>query len=98
MKKNVTVKEMTLLNFKGIRNRTIEFGQTTEIRGANATGKSTINDAFTWALFGKDAQGNSDTKFGIKTVGPDGNPYEKLDHEVTVVLDVNGEEITIKRR
>jgi DNA repair exonuclease SbcCD ATPase subunit len=98
MKKNVTVKEMTLLNFKGIRNRTIEFGQRTEIRGANATGKSTINDAFTWALFGKDAQGNSDTKFGIKTVGPDGNPYEKLDHEVTVVLDVNGEEITIKRR
>ena len=97
MKKNVTLKKLTLINFKGIRNRTIEFGKTTEIRGANATGKTTIFDAFTWAMFGKDAQGNSDTKFGIKTVGPDGNPYEKLDHEVTVVLDVNGEEVTLRR-
>ncbi|MDR2009917.1 MAG: hypothetical protein LBQ22_05500 [Bacteroidales bacterium] len=97
MKKDVTVKEMTLLNFKGIQKRTIKFGQTTEIRGANATGKSTINDAFMWVLFGKDAHGNGDTKFGIKTVGPDGKAYEKLDHEVTAILDVNGEEVTLRR-
>lgn len=97
MKQEVTLKEMTLINFKGIKNRTITFGKTTEIRGANATGKSTINDAFTWVLFGKDAHGNTDTKFGIKTVDKEGKAYEKLDHEVTAVLDVNGEEVTLRR-
>jgi DNA repair exonuclease SbcCD ATPase subunit len=97
MNKDVKLLSMTLRNFKGIKDLTVEFGQVTDIYGANATGKSTINDAFTWVLFGKDAQGNSDTKFSIKTVGPDGKPYEKLEHEVTVVLDVNGERIELRR-
>lgn len=97
MNKDVKLLSMTLRNFKGIKDLTVEFGEVTDICGANATGKSTINDAFTWLLFGKDAQGNSDTKFGIKTVGPDGKPYEKLEHEVTAVLDVNGERIELRR-
>ena len=97
MNKDVKLVSMTLRNFKGIKDLTVEFGKVTDICGANATGKSTINDAFTWLLFGKDAQGNSDTKFGIKTVGPDGKPYEKLEHEVTAVLDVNGERIELRR-
>lgn len=97
MNKDVKLVSMTLKNFKGIKDLTVEFGKVTDICGANATGKSTINDAFTWLLFGKDAQGNSDTKFGIKTVGPDGKPYEKLEHEVTAVLDVNGERIELRR-
>lgn len=97
MNKDVKLVSMTLKNFKGIKDLTVEFGKVTDICGANATGKSTVNDAFTWVLFGKDAQGNSDTKFGIKTVGPDGKPYEKLEHEVTAVLDVNGERIELRR-
>lgn len=97
MNKNVKLLRMTLRNFKGIKDLTVEFGEVTDVCGANATGKSTINDAFTWVLFGKDAQGNSDTKFGIKTVGPDGKPYDKLEHEVTAVLDVNGECIELRR-
>ena len=97
MKKEVKLKELRLINFKGIKNLTVPFGNVTDIAGANATGKTTINDAFTWVLFGKDAQGNGDTKFGIKTVGPDGKTYEKLDHEVTAILDVNGETIELRR-
>ncbi len=97
MNQDVTLKELTLLNFKGIRNRKNNFGKVTEIRGANATGKSTINDAFIWLLFGKDAQGNGDTKFSIKTVDANGKPYEKLNHEVTATLDVNGEEVVLTR-
>lgn len=97
MNKDVKLVSMTLKNFKGMKDLTVEFGKITDICGANATGKSTVNDAFTWVLFGKDAQGNSDTKFGIKTVGPDGKPYEKLEHEVTAVLDVNGERIELRR-
>lgn len=97
MNKDVKLLSMTLKNFKGIKDLTVEFGKVTEVCGENATGKSTINDAFTWVLFGKDAQGNSDTKFSIKTVGPDGKPYEKLEHEVTAVLDVNGVRIELRR-
>lgn len=97
MNKDVKLVSMTLKNFKGMKDLTVEFGRVTDICGANATGKSTVNDAFTWVLFGKDAQGNSDTKFGIKTVGPDGKPYEKLEHEVMAVLDVNGERIELRR-
>jgi DNA repair exonuclease SbcCD ATPase subunit len=97
MKKEVTIKQMTLVNFKGIKSLTVDFGQVTEIRGANATGKSTINDAFNWVLFGKDAAGNSDSKFGIKTNDTDGKAIPKLDHEVTVLLDVYGQTVELRR-
>lgn len=97
MKKVVKLTELRLINFKGIKNLTAKFGAVTEISGANATGKTTIADAFHWVLFGKDAQGNSDTKFGIKTVGPDGQAIEKLDHEVTAILDVNDETVELRR-
>jgi DNA repair exonuclease SbcCD ATPase subunit len=96
--KRVTIKQMTLINFKGIKSLTIDFGMAeTEIRGANATGKSTIADAFNWALFGKDATGNSDSKFGIKTNDPNGNVIPRIDHEVTAVLDVNGQNVELRR-
>jgi DNA repair exonuclease SbcCD ATPase subunit len=96
--KTVTLKSIALTNFKGIRSLTVDFGgQATEIRGANATGKSTIADAFSWLLFGKDAAGNSDSKFGIKTVDAAGSVIPKLDHEVRATLDVNGEPVELAR-
>ena len=97
MSKRVLIKQMTLLNFKGIKSLTLDFGQVTEIRGANATGKSTIADAFNWVLFGKDSAGNSDSKFGIKTVDAAGKVIEKIDHEVTAILDIDGETVELRR-
>ncbi|MDR1562295.1 MAG: hypothetical protein LBS54_04300 [Dysgonamonadaceae bacterium] len=88
---------MNLVNFKGIKSLTIDFGQVTEVRGANATGKSTIADAFNWVLFGKDAAGNSDTKFGIKTNDTTGKVIPRLDHEVTALLDVDGQTVELRR-
>lgn len=96
MKNQIKIKSLTLLNFKGIRNLTIEqFGQQTDIYGANGTGKTTIFDAFTWLLFGKDSTDRQ--QFEIKTLDKFNNVIPKLDHEVSAVLDVNGEEIEIKR-
>jgi DNA repair exonuclease SbcCD ATPase subunit len=95
--KNITLKSLTLVNFKGIRSLSASLGQAAEIRGGNATGKSTIADAFTWALFGKDAAGNSDTKFGIKTCDAAGNVIPKIDHEVTALLDVDGQSVELRR-
>jgi len=51
-------------------------------------------DAFMWLLFGKDKEDRKD--FNIKTV-VDGQPLMKTECEVVGVLDVDGEEITLKR-
>lgn len=91
----ITLKSLSLTNFKGIRSETFHFGQNTNIRGANATGKTTIVDAFLWLLFEKDSSDR--TSFEIKTLGPDNQPYHELSHEVSALLWVDGDEINIKR-
>ena len=63
---NIKIKKLSLLNFKGIRELSIEFDEVTNIHGENGTGKSTIFDAFTWLLFGKDSHDSKD--FNIKTL------------------------------
>mgnify|MGYP003239503915 CR=1 FL=1 len=90
MSKKVTLKELTLKNFKGIRDLAVKFGEVTTIAGANATGKSTVFDAFTWVLFGKDSNDRTDSgkgAFTVKTVGfrrkrrrssPYPHPYGRL--------------------
>lgn len=99
MNKEIILKKMTLKNFKGIRELNVDFGEKeTTISGANATGKTTVFDAFTWCLFGKDSSDRTDSgrgSFTVKTVDPSGNALEKLEHEVEVVMEVNGEEIRL---
>ena len=95
MKNSITILSIELINFKGIKNQTIEFGKSTDIFGANATGKTTIFDAFTWCLFGKDSTDRKD--FEIKTLDQFGVVIPKIDHDVTAVIEVNGTTHTIKR-
>ena len=57
----IRIKWLRLTNFKGVRNLSIDFGdRITNISGANATGKTTIFDAFTWLLFGKNSDDAKD--------------------------------------
>ena len=94
--KEIIILRLTLLNFKGIRSLTVDFDEhETNIYGANAAGKTTVFDAFRWVLFGKDCNDRKD--FNIKTIGADGKPIERLPHEVTADLVVDGEQITIKK-
>lgn len=94
--KEIIILRLTLLNFKGIRSLTVDFDEhETNIYGANAAGKTTVFDAFRWVLFGKDCQDRKD--FNIKTIGADGKPIERLPHEVTADLVVDGEQITLKK-
>lgn len=94
--REIVIRRLTLLNFKGIRNLTIDFDEhETDVFGANGTGKTTIFDAFSWVLFGKDANDRKD--FNIKTLGKDGKAIPRLPHEVTVCIEVGGEEITLKK-
>lgn len=92
----IKIISLALLNFKGIRAMTVEFGDDiTNISGRNKLGKTTIKDAFRWLLFGKDSTDRKD--FAIKTLDKNNEPFHRLDHEVTGVLEVDGDRVTIRR-
>lgn len=92
----VIIKSISLLNFKGIREFSADFnGDVTEFRGDNATGKTTLNDAFDWLLYDKDSQGRNN--FQVKTLNSQNEVIMRLPHEVSAVLDVDGEEIRLRK-
>ena len=87
---------MHLVNFKGAKDLTLTFNRgVTRILGRNGSGKTTVFDAFTWLLFGKDS--NDKKTFSIKTLDENGEPIMHLPHEVSAVLSVNGEPLTLRR-
>lgn len=93
--KKVTLKSLTLTNFRGEKFRTTEFRpDETTIMGGNGLGKSRHMDAFCWLLFGKDALDRKD--FEVRTV-VNGEPLHKVECSVTGVLDISGELVTLKR-
>ena len=96
---DIKIKRLALENFKCHRNLVLDFnGGNASIYGDNATGKTSVYDALTWLLFGKDSHGNGEKNIEIKPLGEDG---EVRDHNaitaVEAVLLVNGEEVTLRR-
>lgn len=92
----IRIQKMKLQNFKGIREFEIDFNSLdTEIYGKNATGKTSIFDAFTWLFFDKDSNGSA--KFDVKTKTPDGEFLHNLEHSVEVTLMIDGTETTFKK-
>lgn len=91
----IKLKKLTLQNFKSCKDRTVDFSDRTEIFGANATGKTTILDAFMWLLFNKDSAGSE--KFQIRPLDADGKQIDKVEIMVEGVLDVNGKDIVLKK-
>lgn len=94
--KTITLKALTLRNFKKIQNLTIEFDPSdTTIAGTNGVGKSTIFDAYTWLLYGKNSHDQQD--FSIKTLDENNKVINRIEHSVTGVFDVSGESVTLQR-
>ncbi|WP_019123783.1 AAA family ATPase [Brevibacillus massiliensis] len=94
--RQISLLKLTLRNFKGIRDFTLEAnGESTEVYGDNAVGKTTLFDAFTWLLFDKDSQNRSD--FEIKTLDANGNELHNLEHEVEGNLLVSGRKVTLRK-
>lgn len=82
---------LVLENFKGIQN--FEFvpdSKNTAVYGTNASGKTTLADAYYWLLFGKDS--SSVANFDVKTIGTSG-----LDYSVEGIIEVDGERHKLKR-
>ena len=95
--KQIIIKQLHLVNFKGMRDFTIKFNDTlTTISGGNGLGKTTIFDAFTWLLFGKDSQDRKN--FDIKTYDQSGKTIDRIPHEVSGVILVDGQEINLCRK
>lgn len=92
---NIELKKLTLTNFKGIKDMTIDFQKETNIFGENASGKTTVFDAFTWLLFGKDSANRSD--FNVKTLDKDNNVVHGLEHAVEGILEADGREVLLRR-
>lgn len=93
--KHIELVSLRLSNFKGASG--FEFrpnGQSAAVHGRNASGKSTLADAYTWLLFEKDSQGRKD--FDIKTL-INGKALSGVDHEVEGVFLVDEEELVLRR-
>lgn len=93
---NISIKNITLVNFKGIRDLSIDISKpVTDIYGRNRSGKTTIADAINWCLFGKDSKGNA--KFGLKTRDAEGKIIPNIEHTVTLTLLCDNVEHELKR-
>lgn len=93
--KRIKLEKLVIQNFKGCTDRTIEFSDQTVISGANATGKTTILDAFMWLLFDKDSTGS--TKFQIRPLDADGRQINNVEIMVEGTLIVDGKVIVLKK-
>ncbi|HML33812.1 AAA family ATPase [Sporomusa sphaeroides] len=86
---------LILRNFKG-RTFTLEAdGLHLNIFGANATGKTTLFDAFCWLLFDKDSQNKKD--FAIKNLDETGQEAHNMDHEVAATIEIDGRETALRK-
>lgn len=86
--KTVYLQKEIISKFKGVHNLEIDVAEEgTRIIGDNATGKTTVADAFIWTLFDKDTQGKKD--FDIKT-RVNGETLKGAEHKVELHLNVDG--------
>ena len=93
--KRITLLSMDIQNFKGCTGRTIDFTDKTKICGANATGKTTIFDAFTFLLFNRDSLGSAD--FDIRPLDADGKMIGNIEICVKARISVDDEEFELKK-
>ena len=93
--KRITLLSMDIQNFKGCTGKTIDFTDKTKICGANATGKTTIFDAFTFLLFNRDSLGSAD--FDIRPLDADGKMIDNIEICVKARISVDDEEFELKK-
>ncbi|MCK9513777.1 MAG: AAA family ATPase [Pigmentiphaga sp.] len=93
--KRIELVSLRLRSFKGAKRFDLDLaGQSAAVHGKNASGKTTLADAYSYLLFEKDSGGRK--TFDIKTL-VDGVPLSGADHEVEGVFLVDGEELTLRR-
>lgn len=91
----IKLKKLTIENFKGIKNMVVEFGDKANVYGDNATGKTTLADAFNWLLFNKDSKGAE--KFSLRPLTKDNKRIDNIEIRVIAIMEVDGEEVTLDK-
>ena len=91
----IELKSLHIINFKGIKELYISFGKNTNINGQNASGKTTVFDAFTWLIFNKNSAGVE--KFNIRPLDTSGNQIDNVEIKVTAILQVNEKEVELSK-
>jgi len=90
------LKELNIQNFKGIKELNIVFDSLlTHINGPNASGKTTIFDAFSYLLFDKDSTGAS--QFQIKPLDDEGKTDKDTVTVVSAQLLIDDTPLTLKK-
>lgn len=87
----VTLKSISMSQFKGIKEKTFEFdGKTSVVKGKNGSFKTTIATAYMWLFTDKDLDLNSNPD--VKPIG-----VEECTPTVTVVMDVDGKQVEFSK-
>ena len=90
----IEIKSMTLQNFKKVREQEIAFSHNMLISGGNKVGKTTIYDAYLWAIFGVMSKKNGT----VQPLDANNEIVHHLKTSVTVVLNYNDErEVKVQR-
>lgn len=84
------LKSLHIENFKGVKDKTYEFGKTTRVSGMNRRGKTTIGSAWYWLTSDKNYELVSNPN-----IRPDN--IEDCIPTVTATVDVGGKEITLSK-
>lgn len=84
------LKSLHMENFKGVKDKTYEFGKTTRVSGMNRRGKTTIGAAWYWLTSDKNYELVSNPN-----IRPDN--IEDCIPTVTADVDVDGKEITLSK-
>lgn len=84
------LKSLHMESFKGVKDKTYEFGKTTRVSGMNRRGKTTIGAAWYWLMSDKNYELVSNPN-----IRPDN--IEDCIPTVTADVDVDGKEITLSK-
>lgn len=93
----IKFKKIRIRNFRGLVSFDANLeGRSVRILGANGLGKSSVADAITWVLFGKDSRRR--TAFPIDPVDDAGRIIHNLDVSVELEMLIDGQPTTLRRR
>lgn len=93
----IKFKKIRIRNFRGLVSFDANLeGRSVRISGANGLGKSSVADAITWVLFGKDSRRR--TAFPIDPVDDAGRIIHNLDVSVELEMLIDGQPTTLRRR
>ena len=93
----IKFKKIRIRNFRGLVSFDANLeGRSVRISGANGLGKSSVADAITWVLFGKDSRRR--TAFPIDPVDDAGRIIHHLDVSVELEMLIDGQLTTLRRR